>query len=54
VLPDDLPGGARAAPDDVVDAAVAAWSALRVAEGRSKTLPEVPPSDREFGGVIHY
>jgi predicted RNase H-like nuclease len=54
VLPDYLPGGARAAPDDVVDAAVAAWSAWRVAERRSKTLPEVPSSDPAFGGVIHY
>ncbi len=54
VLPDDLPGGGRVAPDDVVDAAVAAWSAWRIAEGRSKTLPEVPSSDPAFGGVIHY
>ena len=54
LLPDDLPGGGRAAPDDVVDAAVAAWSAMRVALGRSSTLAAEPSSDPDDGGVIHY
>ncbi len=54
VVPDGVPGGNRAAPDDVVDAAAAAWSALRVAEGRSRTLPRVPSGDRAVGGVIRY
>ncbi len=54
VLPDDLPGGERAGSDDVVDAAVAAWSAWRVAEGRAKTLPEVPSADPADGGVIRF
>jgi predicted RNase H-like nuclease len=54
LLPGELPGAGRAAPDDIVDAAVAAWSALRIAEGRSETLPAVRPSDPSRGGVIHY
>jgi predicted RNase H-like nuclease len=54
LLPDDLPGGGRVAPDDVVDAAVAAWSAMRVAAGRSATLPAEPSGDPADGGVIHY
>jgi predicted RNase H-like nuclease len=54
LLPDDLPGGGRVAPDDVVDAAAAAWSALRVAQGRSRTLPGVRSSDPAQGGVIYF
>jgi predicted RNase H-like nuclease len=54
LLPDDLPGGGHAAPDDVVDAAVAAWSAMRVAQSRSSTLPAEPSGDPGDGGVIHY
>ena len=54
LLPDNLPGSDRAAPDDVVDAAAAAWSALRIAEGRSATLPARPSHDPADGGVIHY
>ena len=54
LLPDDLPGGGRVAPDDVVDAAVAAWSAMRVAEGTSATLPADGTTDPDLGGVIHY
>lgn len=34
-----------AAPDDVLDAIVAAWTARRVAEGRAKRLPVDPPID---------
>jgi predicted RNase H-like nuclease len=54
LLHDNLTGGERAAPDDVVDAAAAAWSALRIAEGRSATLPAEPSGDPADGGVIHY
>jgi predicted RNase H-like nuclease len=54
LLHDDLTGGERAAPDDVVDAAAAAWSALRIAEARSATLPAEPSGDPAEGGVIHY
>jgi uracil-DNA glycosylase family 4 len=54
LLPDNLPGSDRAAPDDVVDAAAAAWSAMRVAEGRSATLPAEPSGDPANGGVIHF
>lgn len=54
LLPDDLPGGGHAAPYDVVDAAVAAWSAMRVALGRSATLPTEPSGDPGDGGIIHY
>ncbi|MDQ4070090.1 MAG: DUF429 domain-containing protein [Actinomycetota bacterium] len=44
-----LPGrlgasGSRAAVDDVVDAAVAAWSARRVALGEAVSFPS-PPED---------
>jgi predicted RNase H-like nuclease len=39
-LPDELPGPAASAPvDDVLDAAVAAWSASRIAASRAKTFP---------------
>ena len=54
LLPDEPADGGRVAPDDVVDAAVAAWSAMRVAEGRSATLPADPSGDPADGGVIHY
>jgi predicted RNase H-like nuclease len=54
VLPDDLPGGGRVAPDDVVDAAIAAWSAARVAAGESMTLPDGGHRDPVQGGVIRY
>jgi predicted RNase H-like nuclease len=54
VLYDDLSGGGRVAPDDVVDAAVAAWSAMRVAAGESLTLPAGGLNDPALRGVIHY
>ena len=34
-----------AAPDDVLDAIAAAWTARRVAEGRAGRLPDDPPVD---------
>jgi predicted RNase H-like nuclease len=42
VLPDQLAAG-RAAADDVLDAAIAAWSAARRAKGEATTLPAEPP-----------
>jgi predicted RNase H-like nuclease len=46
VLPDDLEEiGRTAAPDDLLDAAVAAWSALRIARGEAMTLPSEPEVD---------
>jgi len=45
VLEDVLHRAAKAAPDDVVDAAAAAWTALRVAKGVAGTLPCTPPRD---------
>lgn len=43
VVPADLgPAGQRAAVDDVLDAAVAAWTARRVHRGIALTIPENP------------
>ncbi|GAB3420392.1 DUF429 domain-containing protein [Flindersiella endophytica] len=42
-LPADLGrAGRRAGVDDVLDAAAAAWTARRVAEGQARTLPAAP------------
>ena len=42
-VPDDLgPAGAQAAVDDVLDAAVVAWTASRVAAGLARSLPARP------------
>jgi predicted RNase H-like nuclease len=45
VLPDDLGNASLVPPDDVLDAAVAAWSAERIAAGEALTLPPDPPND---------
>lgn len=37
--------GAGAPADDVLDAIAAAWTARRFANGTTRTLPEVPPTD---------
>lgn len=34
-----------AAPDDLLDAAAVAWSAMRIARGAATTLPSAPPRD---------
>ncbi|MEY9862003.1 putative RNase H-like nuclease [Catenulispora sp. GAS73] len=45
VLPSDVgPVGARAGVDDVLDAAVAAWTATRVRDGLARSLPGSPES----------
>ena len=43
-LPERIPGVKGAAADDVVDAAVAAWSARRIATGVARPLPDPPQS----------
>lgn len=45
-VPGRLPRAGSAAPDDVLDAAAAAWSAARVARGAARSLPASPPRDR--------
>ena len=42
VVPDDLGRATRVPPDDVLDAAAAAWSALRIARGEARSLPDPP------------
>jgi predicted RNase H-like nuclease len=44
-LPDELGPAGLAGPDDVLDAAAAAWSADRVARGVADTLPGAPERD---------
>ncbi|WAP54028.1 DUF429 domain-containing protein [Streptomyces sp. S465] len=41
-LPDDLGPAGRVPPDDVLDAAAAAWSARRIALGTARSLPDPP------------
>jgi predicted RNase H-like nuclease len=41
-LPEAIPDAAGAGADDVVDAAVAAWSARRIAAGAARTFPDPP------------
>ncbi|WP_274564731.1 DUF429 domain-containing protein [Streptomyces spiramyceticus] len=45
VLPDELGDVGRVPPDDVLDAAAAAWSAQRIAQGRARPLPDPPQYD---------
>jgi predicted RNase H-like nuclease len=48
VIPADIgPAGRGAAVDDVLDAAVAAWSARRIADGIAGCLPNPPERDAE-------
>jgi predicted RNase H-like nuclease len=45
-LPDDAGmAGTRGTPDDVLDAAVVAWTAARLARGEAKSLPSPPERD---------
>jgi predicted RNase H-like nuclease len=45
-IPDDLgPAGRGAGVDDVLDAAVAAWTARRIADGTAHCLPDPPERD---------
>jgi predicted RNase H-like nuclease len=41
--------------DDLLDACAAAWSALRIARGAHRTLPDLPKRDsRGHRMAIHY
>ncbi|MFD8304538.1 DUF429 domain-containing protein [Streptomyces sp. NPDC059690] len=51
VLPDTLGEADRVPADDVLDAAVAAWSAHRIARGTAGRVPEVPEPDAEGHAV---
>ena len=52
VVPADPgPAGRMAGVDDVLDAAVAAWSAQRIAAGTARSLPDPPERDREGRAV---
>ena len=43
VLANDLgPAGEKAGVDDILDAAVAAWTELRVTRGQARSIPETP------------
>ena len=44
-IPDDLGEAGIAGPDDILDAAAAAWSANRIAAGHAKSLPAPPECD---------
>lgn len=46
---DDDPAAANIAIDDVLDAAVAAWTARRCIEGRAQRLPKGSSAAEEFG-----
>jgi predicted RNase H-like nuclease len=51
VLPDALGEADRVPADDVLDAAVAAWSAHRIALGIARRIPETPEHDAEGRAV---
>ncbi|MFE5814459.1 DUF429 domain-containing protein [Streptomyces sp. NPDC056479] len=51
VLPDELGEADRVPADDVLDAAAAAWSAHRIAQGVAERIPEVPELDAEGRAV---
>jgi predicted RNase H-like nuclease len=42
ILPEDLGEVSAVCADDILDAAVAAWTARRIAEGSSVSIPEDP------------
>ncbi|MHB9863770.1 DUF429 domain-containing protein [Streptomyces sp. YIM S03343] len=50
-LPDELGEADRVPVDDVLDAAVTAWSAHRIASGVAERVPEAPETDAE-GRVV--
>jgi predicted RNase H-like nuclease len=51
LLPDDLSEGGLAPADDVLDAAAAAWTAQRIAEGKARSLPD-PPERHPRGRAV--
>ena len=46
-VPADIGGAGVAGPDDVLDAAVVAWSATRIARGAARSLPDPPAHGRD-------
>ncbi|NKZ01330.1 DUF429 domain-containing protein [Nocardiopsis alborubida] len=46
-LPEDLGPGGKVAVDDVLDAAVAAWTAYRIATGQAVSCPDPPERDEQ-------
>jgi predicted RNase H-like nuclease len=54
-LPDHVSEAGQVPPDDILDAAAAAWTAWRLAQGTAKVLPESANGrDRILRGVIWY
>jgi predicted RNase H-like nuclease len=54
-LPDHIPDAGKVPPDDLLDAAVAAWSACRVAAGKAEVLPSSATGcDTSQRGVIWF
>ncbi|MGH8895916.1 MAG: DUF429 domain-containing protein [Egibacteraceae bacterium] len=53
-LPSDLARTGRARADDVLDAAVAAWTARRIADGTAKSLPHPPERIGDRQAAIWY
>lgn len=51
LMPDELGEADREPADDVLDAAAAAWSAHRIAQGAAGRIPEVPELDAEGRAV---
>jgi predicted RNase H-like nuclease len=51
VVPDELGEAGKAAPDDVLDAAAAAWGAHRIATGQAVSYPD-PPQQTAAGDKI--
>ena len=54
VIPDALGDAGTTAADDILDAAVAAWSAKRIAEGEAISLPATPEYDNGRQIAIWY
>jgi len=55
-IPDELGAVGRIPPDDIIDAAAAAWSATRIAEGQTKRAGDPIPERRpnHHSGFIWY
>lgn len=51
-IPPDLPHANPIAPDDILDAAAAAWTAHRIAQGQARRFPEMPTQRDRSGRVI--
>lgn len=45
-IPDDLGTAGRIPPDDIIDAAAAAWSAQRIAAGHAESVGEPTPNEQ--------